>query len=211
AYDAGLIAAPVRYGPHFKRPAKKTLCLHKMKQGAKLFTAEEVRKLISAAGASMKAMILLGINCGFGNADCGNLPLSALNLDTGWIDFPRPKTGIGRRRPLWPETVEAIKVALERRPKPKSEQDAGVVFITKYGERWSKDVADSPVTKEMRKLLNSLKIDGHRNFYNLRHTFRTVADEAKDQPALGRGPAQEDEVPGSHQVVVCFGGLFDGG
>jgi hypothetical protein len=45
----------------------------------KLFTAEEIRRLLDAAGVQLKAMILLGVNCGFGNADCGNLPLSALD------------------------------------------------------------------------------------------------------------------------------------
>src|SRR5262249_51380452 len=39
------------------------------------------------------------------------------------------------------------------------------------------------ITKEMRKLLDALGINGPRNFYTLRHTFRTVADEARDQPA----------------------------
>jgi len=58
-----------------------------------------------------------------------------------------------------------------------------LTFITKYGEGWSKDVADSPVTKEFRKLLDAAGMNGHRNFYALRHTFRTVADEAKDQLA----------------------------
>ena len=128
-------------------------------------------------------MILLGINCGFGNADCGNLPLSPLDLDRGMIDFPRPKTGIPRRCALWPQTVAAIREALARRPKPKRPQDAGLVFLTKYGYAWSKEDNAGPVTQEMRKLLNRLGINGHRNFYTLRHTFRTIADEAKDQPA----------------------------
>jgi integrase len=183
AYESGLIDRPMRFGPDFKRPSMKTLRLHRAKQGAKLFTPEEVRQLLDAAGTPMKAILLLGINCGFGNSDVGNLPLSAVDLDRGWMNYPRPKTGVARRCPLWPETVQAIREALERRPRPKSVEHAELLFITKYGKPWSKDVSDSPVTKETRKLLDSLKINGHRNFYTLRHTFRTAADEAKDQPA----------------------------
>ena len=63
----------------------------------------------------------------------------------------------------------------------KDPADASLVFVTKYGESWAKDVADSPVTKETRKLLNHLGINGHRNFYTLRHTFRTVADETRSR------------------------------
>jgi integrase len=110
-------------------------------------------------------MVLLGINCGFGNSDCGHLPLSALDLDGSWIDYPRPKTGVERRCPLWPETAEAIREALGKRKEPNKAEDAGLVFITKYGERWAKDTNDSPVTKEFRKLLNAAGINGHRNFY----------------------------------------------
>jgi integrase len=182
-YESGLIDKPVRYGPGFKRPSQKTMRLHRASQGVKLFTADEVRKMLDAAGTPMKAMLLLGVNCGFGNSDVANLPLSALDLERGWIDFPRPKTGIARRCPLWPETVGAIREAMAKRPAPKKPEHAALVFITKYGQPWGKDIADSPVTKETRKLLDAHGIDGHRNFYTLRHTFRTVADEAKDQAA----------------------------
>ena len=173
----------MRYGQGFKRPTKKTLRIHRARQGVKLFTAEEVRRLLAAADVPMKAILLLGINCGLGNSDCGNLPVSALDLGTGWLDFPRPKTGISRRCPLWPETIEALRQGLAGRPAAKKEQHTNLVFITKYGMPWAKDVPDSPITKETRKLLDRLGIDGHRNFYTLRHTFRTVADEVKDQPA----------------------------
>jgi integrase len=183
ADEADLIERPMRYGPEFKRPSKKTLRLHRAKQGVKLFTAEEVRRLLDKAGTPLRAMLLLAINAGFGNSDVGNLPLSALNLETGWVDYPRPKTGIPRRCPLWPETVQAIWEALSKRPQPKDPEDAGLTFVTRRGQGWSKDKADSPVTKEMRKLLDALGMNGHRSFYTLRHTFRTIADEAKDQPA----------------------------
>ncbi len=196
AYESGALDRPMRFGPDFKRTAKKVLRLHRAKQGAKLFTAEEVRALahgalvvgaegpeLVRASPAMRAMILLGINCGFGNQDCGTLPLTAVNLDAGWVDFPRPKTGLPRRCALWPETVAAIREALANRPRPKNEQHAGLVFITKYGLPWAKSDSAGPVTQEMRKVLKKLGINGHRNFYALRHTFRTVADGAKDQPA----------------------------
>jgi integrase len=186
AFESGLIPAPVRFGPGFKRPTKKTMRLHRAEQGPKLFTAEEIRNLLSAAGTPMKAMLLLGINAGFGNADCANLPLSALDLERGWVDYPRPKTGIERRAPLWPETVAALREALTRRHEPKDPADATLVFITKYGLAWAKETTTNPVSQETAKLLKALDINGRKGlgFYTLRHTFRTVADEAKDQPAV---------------------------
>jgi hypothetical protein len=72
------------------RPAKRGSPV-RAKSGLKLFTAEEIRRMLGAAGQPLRAMILLGINCGFGNADCGRLPLAALDLDRGWVDSPRPK------------------------------------------------------------------------------------------------------------------------
>jgi integrase len=185
AFEAGLIPTPMRFGPGFKRPTKKTMRLHRAEHGPKLFTAAEVHNLINAAGGPMKAMLFLGINCAFGNADCGSLPLSALDLEGGFLDFPRPKTGIPRRCPLWPETVQALREYLAKRPSAKKAEHGGLVFITKYGDTWGKDTSENPVSREVGNLLKKLEINARKGlgFYTLRHTFRTVADEAKDQPA----------------------------
>jgi integrase len=184
AFEAEHIDTPIRFGPTFKKPSKKTLRLERARKGKKLFSKEEIISMLGAAGEQLRAMILLAINAGLGNADCGNLRLGHLDLDKGWLDFPRPKTGVERRAPLWPETVEAIHRVLEKKKQPKDPADKDRIFITKYGMPWGKDIADSPITKETRKLLDRLGINGTRNFYTLRHTFRTVADASKDQPAI---------------------------
>lgn len=98
-----------------------------------MFEAVEIGRMLEAAGVQLRAMIYLGINCGFGNADCGQLPMRAVDLEAAWIDFPRPKTGIARRCPLWPETVQALRAALADRPQPKDQTHADLLFITKYG------------------------------------------------------------------------------
>jgi integrase len=186
AWDNGLIDRPVRYGQGFKRPSRKVVRIDRAKKGPKLFTQDEIRRLLAAAPTAMRAMILLGIGSGYGNSDCGHLPLAALDLEAGMIDFPRPKTGIPRRCPLWPETVQALRDASTIRPEPKKEEHAGLVFVTKYGSSWAKDASDQTLAKEFGKLMRALHINGRKGlgFYTLRHTFRTVADESKDQPAV---------------------------
>jgi integrase len=196
AYEAGLIDKPMRYGPGFKRPSKKTLRKARAAKGPRMFEAEELRRMIEAANVPLKAMILLGINCGFGNADCGTLPREALDLAGGWVDFPRPKTGIDRRIPLWAETVAALREAIDRRPRPCNEKADRLVFLTQRGRSWAKETCDNPISKETAKLLKELKINGRvgLNFYALRHTFETIGGEAKDQVAVDSimGHARED-------------------
>jgi integrase len=192
-YDAELLAAPMRFGPGFTRPSKKTLRLDRARKGPRMFEAEELRGILAAAGTPLKAMVLLGINCGFGNADVGALPLAALDLERGWVNFPRPKTGTPRRCPLWPETVQAVREALTRRPTPK-DGACDCAFVTKYGESWHRTAGENPLSKELRKVLDRLGIAGRRNFYALRHAFETVGGEAKDQVTVDHimGHARED-------------------
>jgi integrase len=106
--------------------------------------------------------------------------MTALDLDGGWISYARPKTGIARRCPLWPETIAALREWLQERPAPKVEEHETLVFTTIRGASWGKEIADNPISKETRKLLDKLEINGHRNFYCLRHTFQTIGDDARD-------------------------------
>src|SRR5207249_3417572 len=105
ATEADLIQKVVKYGPTFKSPSKsdkrKARAKQQHKHGKRMFRADELTAMITAAGPQLKAMLLLAINCGYGNTDCASLPLSALDLKTGWADYPRLKTGIERRCPLW--------------------------------------------------------------------------------------------------------------
>jgi integrase len=140
--------------------------------------------MIDGAGQPIKAMVLLAINAGLGNNDIGMIRKPALDLDCGWLNFPRPKTGFMRRCPLWPATIKSIRDWIAVRPAPKDEGDAGLVFLTVRGNGWAKGTSDRPITHECRKLLDRLGIDGSRNFYAIRHTFETIGGETRDQVAV---------------------------
>lgn len=155
-FDSGLIDRSVRFGPDFKRPSRRVIRKARHANGPKMFEADEIRQMIDAASPQLRAMVLLGINCGSGNSDCANLPATALDLDSGWIDYPRPKTEVPRRCPLWPETVRALQEALAKRPTPRDKQYEGLVFVTKRGLSWAKETGDNPISKETRKLLDAL-------------------------------------------------------
>ena len=185
-YDAGLIDKPVRFGPTFKRPTTRIMRAHRQKKAPRMFEAAELRTIIDAAAQPLKAMILLGINCGFGNHDCGTLPLSALDLDGGWVNYPATQDGDRATLPAVAgnDRGDSRRQSPNDRPQ-KSPEHAGLVFVTKYGAPWAKDIADNPVTKEFRKLLDTLKL--HRpglGFYALRHTFETIAGGSRDQVAV---------------------------
>ncbi|HEY0982230.1 tyrosine-type recombinase/integrase, partial [Schlesneria sp.] len=185
AYDEGLIASSIRFGAAFKKPSAKTLRIEGARHGARDLSSEEIRTLLDAADVHLKTMILLGINAGFGNNDCATLRKAAMDLKEGWLSYARPKTGMSRRARLWPETVKAIRESLKKRPQPKSDDDADIVFITKYGNSWSKNTTGNPVSLVFRRLLNESGL--HRSgigFYSLRRTFETIAGETLDQPAV---------------------------
>ncbi|MEZ6102478.1 MAG: tyrosine-type recombinase/integrase [Pirellulaceae bacterium] len=194
-YTNEYIDRPVRFGSAFKPPSKKTQRLARAAAGSRLIPPDELRKVITAAPPQLKAMILLALNTGAGNADCAWLEHRHLDLDAGWIDYPRRKTGVPRRAKLWRETVEALREAIEVRPKPRVESHEQLVFITRKRQPWMNEATNaSPISREFHKVLKSLSLyESGRSFYGLRHIYRTVADETLDQPCVNYTMGHADD------------------
>lgn len=194
-WEAGLLAAPVRFGPGFKKPSAKVLRQVRTANGPKLFTPEQIKSLLKHSPAHVKAMILLAINGGLGNTDLGMLPEAAIDLEGGWLDYPRAKTAMPRRIPLWPETVKALKEAISKRPAPKNPDDAGLVFIGPRGQNFVGNHKGFRVTAAFDKAAKAAGIEG-RTFYDLRRTFQTIGEGAHDlvaiQSIMGHAPASGD-------------------
>jgi integrase len=213
AHENNLIDRPVSYGQCFDRPSAKAIRRDRNEAGPKLFERDEVLGLLDAADVQLKAMILLGVNCGFGNTDVASLPLSAVNLSAGWVNFPRPKTEIPRRVPLWPETVAALRESFAARPAAVEPAARGLCFVTRHGRPWVRvkpkkakkveaegeagksdgkeagpeaAVPIDAISGRFGKLLKELEINGRRGlgFYTLRHCFETFAGESTDQVAV---------------------------
>lgn len=185
-FESGVVDKPFRTGPNFKRVSKKKQRLERAKKPKKLFSAEEIHKLIEVADVQMKAMILLGINAGYGNADCGRLTISSIDFERRWLEGLRHKTAVERAAWLWPETVRAVKAAIDQRYQNAPEALADHVFITKRRQAWFRATGkDDAIGQAFRKLQD--KTGCYRQgvgFYSLRHTFETVAGNSKDQVAV---------------------------
>lgn len=185
------LTRPIRYKKALRLPPAKMLRKARNEVGERLFAADEIRALLAAAGPQMRAMIYLGINCGFGNRDCATLPIEQVDLTHGWHTYWRPKTQIARRCPLWPETAAALYAVIKNRTD-------GLVFVTKYGNPWEGRGRCCPISYEFRKLTTKLGIqrNGVTTFYTLRRTFETIGGSAGDQAAvdfiMGHAPATND-------------------
>jgi integrase len=148
-----------------------------------MFEATEIRALLAAAPVQLKAMTYLALNCGFGNADCSRLTFDKIDLDKGWHNYGRSKTGIERRAPLWIETVAAVRAAIAERPAPAQGQE-DYVFLTRCGQNW--DANGSALSAEFRKLavkVGIYKVDC-KVFYSLRRTHETIGAATGQQVAV---------------------------
>lgn len=224
--DQRLIRAPVMMGKSLRLP-KRPRSQGLTGDGVRVFTPQQIHELLGLVRWRLRAMILLGINCGFGNNDCATLTFDTLDLENGWHNHPRPKNQTPRRCPLWPETIAAIERAIKTRAKPQDRAHGNLVFLTRNGAPYCRffDQVEamsggkvewcSTLGIVMRRALERLNMkQGKLSFYALRHTFETVAGNAKDQIAVdyimghvtpGMGTNYRHEIADSRlQAVVNY-------
>jgi integrase len=109
-----------------------------------------------------------------------------LDLENGWASLYRQKTGERRRCKLWPETVAALQKAIAVRRPPVDQKHRSLVFLTRAGTSWLRGDGRNLFPHTFREVVLG-KADFYRPghaFYSLRRTFRTVADEVLDGPAI---------------------------
>jgi integrase len=155
------------------------------------FSSEQINKLLSAAATKMKAMIWLGLNCGFGCTDCDKLQWSDLDFKHSRVKLARNKVGVRRNLPLWPETIQALKELPRSGP---------LVFYTPRGYPWIRTMIQTDdkgepeyssvnrVTPTFSRLMKKAGIHAPKGtgFYALRRTAATMAARSGDPFAVQR-------------------------
>lgn len=162
----------VVYGDEFDAISRKELREESHRKRREPLSPESIWKLHDAADLQFQAMILLGINAGFGNSDCSELLVTDVRLDDAVIDAVRPKTKALRKAPLWPETVAAL-----RKIMPVS----GHVFLQPNGRTWVTE-HDDMIGETFKALAVSVGVKA--SFYDFRRTFGSVTDEIGDERAV---------------------------
>jgi integrase len=123
------------------------------------------------------------------------IPISIVDVEEGWLDYPRAKTAIDRRIPLWPETCKALKHVIFERREPVNEEDSELLFIGKRGQNYVGGRKGYRVTQEFDRVARRAGVVG-RSFYDFRRTFETIAGEGGDQVAvdhiMGHAPGGND-------------------
>ncbi len=170
-FDQGIFERPVRDGKALANPSLRLIREEREANDNKSVSPDEIKRLMASVGRrkGFKAMILLGINAGYGNNDVSTLRIEDVDFQKAEISRLRPKTGIRRRNPLWPETLDAMQEYLAWRPQGAPE----TMFITSNGRPWGHQV-----TKSFRAVKIAAGIDRKGlGFYSLRHMFFTIAEE----------------------------------
>ncbi len=188
---AGLLPTMPRFGGALKKPPARAIRAARYAAGMRMWKANEIRAILDKANVHCRAFIYFGINAGFEAHDVSGLTnlmvLPILNNETTVLEFPRPKTAIRRSCPLWPETIKALRDSIAQRPTPRLISAEDKVFVTKFGRAYGNELHSKPVSNLFfaTAVAAGLRRD-NVGFLGLRHSFRTIADEVPDRPAVDR-------------------------
>jgi integrase len=137
---------------------------------------------------AIRAAILLGINCGFSQAEIASLRVENVDLENRCISLRRNK--VGKKKiiaALWEETAEAL---LE----PLAGRTSGLVFRTASGgpvvttglseaSGGTSKIRQDYIAVWWKQACRVAKVE-HKPFSYFRKTFRTVADTCRDKEAV---------------------------
>ena len=167
---------------------------HGRKQNRSAISWEELEKLFAVASVVDTALLLLGLNCGFGNTDIATLKFCDIDLEEATISHARPKTNVSRHFSLWPETVEILKTYIKKhRGQPAKEEFSELVFVNRKGnpmcfERIDEDGkfrrSDSIKNRFIRLYKKAgLKRPYGRGYYCLRRSTATFVGLVSNDPS----------------------------
>lgn len=188
---------------------KNTKKGHGRKHNREPLTWKQLEKLFAVAGITDTALVMLGLNCGFGNMDIATIKLADINFENATISHPRPKTKVPRDFELWPETIEAIKLYIQKeRPRARDQETDKLLFVGRRGrplvweeinEKGKMNRSDA-IKNRFKRLFDKagLRRNYGTGFYILRHCFATIIgtcsnDTREVQAALGHATTRQQQ------------------
>lgn len=127
------------------------------------YSADEIKIILANATPLVRAFVLLGLNCGFSIAEISTLSVHEIHLaerhphygELGdYIRRVRLKSGVYGEWKLWPETVEAIQWAFNRRQEIKPSHS--FLFTTESGLPYNARTASGNKPNKIPSLWNNL-------------------------------------------------------
>jgi len=156
---------------------------HRQASPKRSLTAGEITQVLEIADTKFKAIILLAINGALNNSDIKTLKTTnaQIAISTGKLEYPREKTHFMRVTPLWPETIEALKIAIDERYPAAGPE----LFLTASGKPYCSWGRHDLISKMFYRYLNRLGLySPGKNFGALRTTFSNIGKEVGDDLAL---------------------------
>lgn len=192
---------PVRLG---RKIVRRLLSRPAARMEWELLDKHQVKRLLAAAlsatidrrndfrqqAEQFHAALLLALNGGYGPTELAEMTKKMVDVKARTVSGARGKTGVNHVCPLWPETLDALKLVLIQRP------DDPLLFRTRNGNPWVYVKAKMKGTRAVNASGNDnfkqrwndltkplgLKVRG-QGMYKLRHLHATTADKFGDDKA----------------------------